>query len=64
MGKQFEKSKKLEDLEPIRIRFKLETTQQSLAFWKWINYFANDFVLQDSDNQKTGIASLFTTGIY
>jgi hypothetical protein len=64
MGLAFEEDFDPLFLEPIRARFGLDSTAQTLVFWQWIRYMASEFVLQRGGNANLGMANIFTAGFY
>ena len=55
-GETFESSNSLNDLEPIRVRFHLDSLEQTHVFYSYLKYMVDEFGSQKSQNGTSGHA--------
>lgn len=63
-GSKYDDDEDESAMDKIRDRLKLENSTQAKVVWEWLKYMAKEFVLQGQQNDKLGVANLFTQGFY
>ena len=63
-GTNFDQGHDTEGMDKIAQRLKLDNVTQSKVIWEWLKYLAKEFVLQQQQNDRLGMANLFSQGLY